>query len=163
MKKLILLFILIMPVIVKAGTVGQYIIFTSSFPTIARNNMFEYAVDKSKDIGQPAQRVWWKSQVSTDTHKSGIVKTSYRDNTPVIDNETKEIWMEVCISVENFHPIENFISQGKILKVGYYSFNRKEGYNRDRTSPGNIYDAADRRNEWDARHRVVYEVEISTP
>lgn len=159
MLKLIL--ILMFPVLIMAEQrVGQYVIFTASFSSVALENMLTYAVDNSKDKGQPAKRVRWISAVSTNTSNNGLSRKNWRDNSPAIDSETSQIYMEVCDSVEGFNPIENFISQGRILKLGYYSFDRK-GYNRDLTSEGNIYDAADRRNEW--LNRWEYIVEISTP
>lgn len=156
MKIFITLLILIMPVIVRAGTVGQYIIFTSSFSQVAFDNMIQYAVNGSKDKGQNALRVSWVTVLSTDIISStGTVRTrleirrNYRDNKPYTDNNPGQIWMTICVSVENFHPIENFISQGKIKKVGTVTFNRK-GWNRTEGDPQSIYAGHKRYKEWKA-------------
>jgi len=139
--------------------VGQYIIHTTSFPPVALNNMFQYAVEKSVVFPQPASMVEWISAVSSATAKSGLVRKTWRHSEPVIDERTDEIFAECDIRVEGFHPIENFINQGKITKIGYYTFDR-HGYNRDPLSAGNIYEAAARRNAW--RDKWRFEVEVSS-
>lgn len=146
-----------MPAIIQAGEIGQYIIFTSSFPEVALNNMLKYAVDGSKDLGQPALRVSWTTIISTEiTTTTGTIKTTEvkleirrdcRDSKPYMDNSPSQIWMTVDVSVENFHPIENFIQQGKIKKVGTVTFDRK-GWNRKEGDPQSIYAGHARYKEW---------------
>ena len=142
-----------------AETVGQYIIFTSSFPSVAFDNMIKYAVDNSIVFPQSASMVQWISAVSSETAVRGLITRTWRDGEPITDERTSEIYMECDERVEEFHPVKNFITQGKITKIGYYTFNR-HGFNRDTDSEGNIYDAATRRTAWEDRWK--FEVEVSS-
>ena len=160
MKKLIFILILFITPILKAGEVGQYIIYTDSFSANGFTNMIKYQIEKSKGKRQPTDMVRWVSQVSTHTSANGIVRTNWRDEEPVVDEETDKIYMEIDTDVEGFSPVENFIRQGKIDRVNTYSYTYENGYNRDEESEKNIYKAGDIRE--DIINNWTYEVESST-
>ena len=157
MKKLFL--ILMFCRLCQAAIVGLYVIHRDSFPPVALQNMFQYAVERSVDFAQSASMVEWTSAVSSTTAGRGLINRTWRDGKPVTDWRTSEIFMKCDIRIEGFHPIENFLAQGKITKVGAYGYDR-HGFCRDRDNPLNIYTAAAVRTAW--CNRWKFEVEVSS-